>query len=82
MIMKYITLVTWPIFSNGGSTGFLPIQVRVTKIVTVTQNFIFDFGLNFVIFFFLVRGMVNKIRIDIRSATTPPSFDGIDRRIA
>lgn len=31
---------------------------------------------------FVVRGMKIKIKIDIRSASTPPSLLGIDRRIA
>jgi len=44
------------------------------------QNLDFAFILNFVVFFFVFIVTV-RIRIDIVSAMTPPSFDGIDRRI-
>lgn len=49
-------------------------------IETSAQNLIFFVGLNFVciVFFLMRRG---RIKIDIASATTPPIFDGIDRRI-
>jgi hypothetical protein len=44
------------------------------------QNFIFWLGLNFVDLDFFVTRIV-RIMIDIARAITPPSFDGIDRRI-
>lgn len=79
--MKYITLATCPIFSYGGSTGFAPIHVRITKVLARIQNFAFFWGRNFVLFVFLLI-MTRRIIIDARSAITPPSFDGIDRKIA
>lgn len=42
---------------------------------------IFPLGENFLLFVFL-NGRIARIRIAIASAITPPSFDGIDRRIA
>ena len=54
--------------------------MSTTTVEVKNQNFIFLLGRNFVEeFFFVVR--VDKIRIDIARATTPPSFEGIDRRI-
>lgn len=54
--------------------------MRIIIIDTSAQNFVFLVGLNFVcIVFFLMRN--GRIRIDMASATTPPSFEGIDRRI-
>jgi len=47
---------------------------------TMNQNIIFLGGENFFgLLFFVTR--VNRIITDIASAITPPSFDGIDRRI-
>ncbi len=50
-------------------------------VATRTQNFIFFVGLNFLDFdLFLDRTIRNAT--DIARAATPPSFEGIDRRIA
>jgi hypothetical protein len=47
---------------------------------TRNQNLVFLVGENFVGLFFLrIKGI--RIRIDATRAITPPSFDGIDRRI-
>lgn len=47
---------------------------------TSVQNFAFLVGLNFVGFDFeTIR--ISGMRTDIASAITPPSFDGIDRKI-
>jgi len=66
--------------SNGLSTVFAPIQVRIITVEVNSQNVVFFIGLNFVLVFFFITKMA-KIRIDATSATTPPSFDGIERRI-
>ena len=71
----------FPVDSNGGSTGLAPIHVRIIKILTNDQNFSLDDGLNFLVFAF-ISGRVAKTAIEAIRATTPPSFDGIDRRIA
>jgi hypothetical protein len=66
--------------SNGLSTVFAPIQVRITTVEEKSQNVAFLIGLNFVLtFFFITR--VAKIMMEAASAITPPSFDGMDRRI-
>jgi len=69
-----------PICSNGVSTGFAPIHVRIIITLTRVQNTIFVFALNFVDVFFVFTITI-RIRIDIARAITPPSFDGIDRKI-
>lgn len=79
--MKYIALTACPIFSYGGSTGLAPIHVKATNTLTSLQIFIFFVGLNFVFFVFLITNTI-RIAMDEASATTPPSFDGIDRKIA
>lgn len=78
-----MALCVCPIFSNGGSTGLAPIHVRITRVAIIIIIIVFFPGLYFidVIFSFFVDGIVNAT-IDIARATTPPSFDGIDRRIA
>jgi F0F1-type ATP synthase membrane subunit b/b' len=47
---------------------------------TNIQNFVFFSVVNFLVFlFFIIR--VVMIRIDMAKAITPPSFEGMDRRI-
>lgn len=60
-----------------------PIHVSIMKVAKSAHIVDFIVGENFddLIFFFLFIGM-DIIRIDAISAITPPSFDGIDRRIA
>jgi len=48
--------------------------------LVIVQNFVFDDVLNFVDVFFVFIITV-RIMIDIPSATTPPSLDGIERKI-
>jgi len=64
--------------SKGLSTVFAPIQVR-TKVLEINNHRIsFFFVLNFVDFpFFTIR--MDRIRMDPANATTPPSFEGIER---
>jgi len=78
--MKYIVVYTCPICSNGASTGFAPIHVKIVIILTIIQNFVFICVVNFVDFFFVFTITV-RIIIDATKAMTPPSFDGIDRKI-
>lgn len=70
----------WPIPSNGLSTVFAPIHVKITMIDKRIHVLIFFDGLNFVDFDFFVV-MIEIIMIDMINATTPPNFDGMDRRI-
>jgi len=54
--------------------------VRIITDDVNNQNFIFFMGENFVDFDFVFT-KIASIRIEAARATTPPSFDGIDRRI-
>lgn len=57
-----------------------PIQVKIKIVATKNQNLIFLVGLNFVgLDFSKIKGA--RIRIERARATTPPSFEGIDRKI-
>jgi len=81
--MKKMTLVTWPLFSIGASTGFAPIHVSITRIENVAHMITFSDGLFFFLCCFLLFIIgVMKIRIEAANASTPPIFDGIDRKIA
>lgn len=75
---------TWPIIMKGGSTGCIPIQVKIRTDVTKIQNVSLVKGMNARddIFNFWVKGKINKIIIDMIKAITPPNLLGIDRRIA
>ncbi len=72
-------MYTWPIPSKGLSTVFAPIHVRIRIVDTSVQNIIFFEGTNFVLFFFFVT-RIERIITEAAKATTPPSFEGIDRR--
>jgi len=58
-----------------------PIQVRIIMIEINNQNFIFMMGLNLFDIIFVFTKYV-KLRIEAARAMTPPSFEGIARRIA
>ena len=81
---KYTREETCPSKMNGSSTGWLPIQVRITKVVVRSQKNVCEAGRNVLAWFLELwrRGTRNKIRIEARRAITPPSFLGIDRSIA
>lgn len=70
----------FPMFSNGLSTVFAPIHVRIVTTAVNLHTFVFFVRLNFVGFLLLIV-VIAMIRIDVTRAKTPPSFDGIDRRI-
>jgi len=80
-VRKYKIVNAFPIDSNGGSTGLAPIHVSTMKILTNDQNLSFDFGLNLLVFI-LIKGRIKNTVMEPRRATTPPSFEGIDRRMA
>ena len=69
---------------NGSSTGCLPIQVKIINIVVRDQNNVWEAGRKvFACFLEVWRiGTRNRTRMEAKSAITPPSFLGIDRRIA
>jgi len=80
---KNNTLVTCPVISYGGSTGFAPIQVRIRRVLTSIHVIIIFTGFSFFGFFFvfLFIGIIN-LNTEASRATTPPSFEGIERKIA
>lgn len=68
--------------TNGGSTGLAPIHVsRITR-VTKIQNMAFFLGENFLFSLFDFITSTSRIKIAPTIAKTPPSLDGIDRRMA
>jgi len=73
---------TCPILIKGCSTGFAPTHVRITVRAINVHIVIFFRGENFFMSLFSFRTRVDKIKIAPIMAKTPPSFDGIDRRIA
>jgi len=81
IIEKYSVLASCPVLMNGGSTGLIPIQVKIANVVIIVHSFIFMCGLSFFVFFFIID-MGTRITMDATRATTPPIFEGIDRRIA
>lgn len=82
-VRKNRILCVCPIFSNGGSTGFAPIQVRILSVAIRIAIIVFFIGLYFIdrVFSFFMVGIANTV-IDMARAITPPNFDGIERRIA
>jgi len=81
IIAKYAVLASCPVLMNGGSTGLIPIHVRITNVVIIAHSFVFMCGLCFFLFFF-IRDIGTKIKMDATRAITPPILEGIDRRIA
>jgi len=81
--VKYSTLRIWPVFSYGASTGFAPIHVSIRKIPASSQKRGFFWGLYFLDSegYLDAMGPIRYSR-DANMARTPPSFDGIDRKIA
>jgi len=76
-------LRTFPIISNGISTGLAPIQVNKKKILKNIQEFDLFSGKNFLDLIANFRfERIKIIRIDIIRAITPPNFLGIERRTA
>lgn len=74
----------WPIFSNGASTGFLPIHIKIQNLITINQKVVLANKLKLLLRIkgFKVNGKKYKIAIDMIRAKTPPNLLGIDRKIA
>lgn len=81
--MKYVRLKIFPINSYGASTGLAPTHVNIVKDEKNIQEYILLMGFVFVVFFiFFIVGKIKMMRIDIKSAITPLSLLGIERKIA
>lgn len=81
---KYSKEAAWPISMNGFSTGCPPIHVRITTLAMNVQNNSWVRGRNISPRCFDVcsAGASIRTKIDAKSAKTPPSLLGMDRRIA
>lgn len=81
---KYSRDATWPIMMKGCSTGMPPIQVKMRTSAIRVQKRIWVMGRNVSPRCFDVwrMGTTMRTRIEARSARTPPSLFGIDRRMA
>lgn len=71
-----------PTVINGGSTGLAPIHVSMKNSLTSVQNDTFLVGVNFLFSLLSFKHKVINTSTEHTIATTPPSFDGIDRKIA
>ena len=71
-----------PNITKGVSTGLAPIHVKRREILINIQNFDFFEGLNFLLMVFFLNISRSKIKIAAPMAITPPSFDGIARKMA
>lgn len=83
-IEKYRMEATCPITIYGSSTGCLPIHVRIIKVAMRDQNIICLTGRKVDAWLEEVCsiGIRNQTSTAATSAMTPPSFFGIDRRMA
>jgi len=66
--------------SKGLSTELAPIHVRIAMTEIRNHIFLFFVGLNLAGFVFWVT-KIAKIKMERARAITPPSFEGIDRRM-
>lgn len=84
IVVKYIMDIICPIIMKGWFTGWLPIQVRVSRIVTRSHSRNWLNGRNIILCCLDLwsTGIIARMRIDMRSASTPPNLLGTDRRIA
>lgn len=80
---KYIDAAAWLMVVNGGSTGFVAVQVITRKVAANVQNISCMSGRNIIDrrLDVWVNGTVRRIAIDSAKANAPPSLFGIDRRI-
>lgn len=81
---KYKKEAICPMMMKGCSTGIPPIQVRITTSATRAQNRNCVTGRNVMLRCLDVCriGTTIRTKMDERSARTPPSLFGIDRKIA
>lgn len=84
IVVKYIMDIICPIIMKGWFTGWLPIQVRVSRIVTRSHSRNWLNGRNIILCCLDLwsTGIIARMRMDMRSANTPPNLLGTDRRIA
>lgn len=83
-IKKYNVEAIWPMVTNGSSTGWPPIHVKIRVLAMKAQKKSLVIGRNMRLRCFDVwrMGIRNRITMEERRARTPPSLLGIERRMA
>lgn len=83
-IKKYNAEAICPMMMYGSSTGIPPIHVRIATSATRDQKINWEKGRNVKLRCLDVcrMGTNIRIRIEARSANTPPNLLGMDRRMA
>jgi len=79
-VKKYRKVKICPIPSKGYSTGFAPIHVKIKRVVRKNQKMGFFLQENLDVLFFC-KTIGKKISMEAANATTPPSLEGIERKI-
>lgn len=84
IVVKYVMDAICPIMMKGWFTGWLPIQVRVIKVVVRSHSMSWLSGRNVMLCCLDLcnMGIAIRMRMDRRRASTPPSLLGTDRKIA
>ena len=69
---------------NGCSTGWLPIQVRIRRLATRSQNRVWESGRKVIVRCLDLwrKGIRKRMRTEAARASTPPSLLGMERRMA
>lgn len=68
----------------GCSTGWLPIQVRIRRLATRSQNRVWESGRKVIVRCLDLwrKGIRKRMRTEAARASTPPSLLGMERRMA
>lgn len=69
---------------EGCSTGWLPIQVRIRRLATRSQNRVWESGRKVIVRCLDLwrKGIRKRMRTEAARASTPPSLLGMERRMA
>lgn len=69
---------------KGCSTGWLPIQVRIRRLATRSQNRVWESGRKIIVRCLDLwrKGIRKRMRTEAARASTPPSLLGMERRMA
>lgn len=69
---------------KGYSTGWLPIQVRIRRLATRSQNRVWESGRKVIVRCLDLwrKGIRKRMRTEAARASTPPSLLGMERRMA
>ena len=69
---------------KGCATGWLPIQVRIRRLATRSQNRVWESGRKVIVRCLDLwrKGIRKRMRTEAARASTPPSLLGMERRMA